>query len=202
MNDVRLQTLLIWTLDDQSEQKSIIEWTISLQDKYLTMVQKFNKTLKMYEKLRASTVKNASIQLRPLRLEPMKLPKFAGDIRKYPRFKSDFQKYILPTLTNSDSAAYILRTCLEGVALDAILNVDDDINAMWSRLDEKFGKPSKLVDLIMYDFKGMKVISDGNDKKCLRIYIVHVYRLNTPPTYGWYVVVKKSKKNKIRQKAY
>ena len=60
----------------------------------------------------------------------------------------------------------MLRTFLKGVAREAISNVEDDIETMWLRLDEKF-QPSKLTGLIMSDFKSMNVIPDENDKKII-----------------------------------
>ena len=56
-----------------------------------------------------------------------------------------------------------LKSCLQGTAFDVITNVDDDIDEMWCRLDEKFGQPSKLVDLIMSDIKKMRVRPEGDD---------------------------------------
>ncbi|CAB4004716.1 Hypothetical predicted protein [Paramuricea clavata] len=60
-----------------------------------------------------------------MKLERMKLPQFSGNIRDYPRFRSDFEKQILPEL-ESGKVAYVLKSCLEGEAFDAIYNLDDD----------------------------------------------------------------------------
>ena len=102
------------------------------------------------------------------RMERMKMPKFDGNIREYSKFKSDFTKQVLPQLPES-SAAYVLTTCLEGNPLDIAKTVDDDIKMIWNRLDEIYGRPSKLTDVIMSEIKGLKPITDNDDKRFLNL---------------------------------
>ena len=103
------------------------------------------------------------------KLEKMKLPTFDGDLRKYPRFLSDFKKFILPNIESTDSASYVLRTCLTGTALESVRNVDDDVEQMLELLQEKFGRASKLADTIMNDIKHIKPVNDGDDKAFLKM---------------------------------
>ena len=100
-----------------------------------------------------------------IRLEHMKMPVFDGDIRDYPRFKSDFLKQPVPQMKSKDSTAYVLRSCLTKMPLDIVKNMDDDLDEMWKRLDEKYGKPSKLADVVMYDIKKLCAIREGDDKR-------------------------------------
>ena len=95
-----------------------------------------------------------------LKLERMKIPQFSRNIREYPRFKSDFTRYVMPSIKDSHSAAYILKSCLSGSALDAVKNVDDDVKNMWKRLDEKYGRTSKLTDAILLDIKQLKAVQE------------------------------------------
>ena len=103
------------------------------------------------------------------KLEKMKLPTFDGDLRKYPRFLSDCKKFILPNIESTDSASYVLRTCLTGTALESVRNVDDDVEQMLELLQEKFGRASKLADTIMNDIKHIKPVNDGDDKAFLKM---------------------------------
>ena len=48
-------------------------------------------------------------------------------------------------------------------------NVDDQFDEMWKRLDEKYGKPSKLVEIVMQDIKSMKVIPENSDSKFIEL---------------------------------
>ena len=100
-----------------------------------------------------------------IKLEHMKMPVFDGDSRDYPRFKSDFLKQVVPEMKSKDSTAYVLRSCLTKVPPDIVKNVDDDLDEMWKRLDEKYGKPSKLADVVMYDIKKLRPIRQGDNKR-------------------------------------
>ena len=97
-------------------------------------------------------------------LEKIKRPHFEGDIREYPQFKRDFQTQVMPGLTKL-TAPYTLRTCLDKEALAQVKSVDDDIEEMWARLDEKFGDPGKVTDVMINDIKRFKVIREGESKK-------------------------------------
>ena len=99
-----------------------------------------------------------------LRMERMKMPTFSGNIRDFPRFKDDFEKQVMPTLQSDQSVAYVLRTCLSGEALNIVRNVDNSLSEMWKRLVDRFGRTTKLADVIMYDIKQLRVTSDGDDR--------------------------------------
>ena len=81
------------------------------------------------------------------------MPAFSGDIRDYPRFKSEFQKHVAPLNKSEDAAAYLLKSCLKKEALSVVKNVDDDLNQMWKRLDDRYGRSLKLVDEIVNEIK-------------------------------------------------
>ena len=104
-----------------------------------------------------------------LRLERMKMPVFDGDIRDYPRFKSDFMKQVVPEMKSNDSTAYVPRSCLTKIPLDIVKNVDNDLKEMWRRLDDRYGRPSKLADVVMYDIKRIRPVRDGDDKRFIEL---------------------------------
>ncbi|XP_071944795.1 uncharacterized protein [Antedon mediterranea] len=99
-----------------------------------------------------------------IQLEKMRLPTFDGDVRAYPRFKTDFLKFILPETTR-DQAAFVLRKSLGEKPLQVVGAVDDDINEIWKRLDERYGDPIKLADAVMHDFESIDSLKDGDDKR-------------------------------------
>ena len=133
-----------------------IKWMEEILQAYSDLSHKIFTVTTTHENLSRTT---------RLKLEPMKMPMFSGDIRDYPRFKNDFIKQILPEIKSKDSQAYVLKSCLKELALDIVKNVDDDISEMWKRLDEKYGKPSKLIDVVMVDIKNAKPILQGDDKR-------------------------------------
>ena len=99
-----------------------------------------------------------------LRLEKLKMPTFDGDIRQYPRFKKDFEQQVLPGLPK-ESAPYALRSCLGREPLSTVRSVEDDIEKMLKRLDEKYGDPAKIADVVIEIIKEVKVIKEGEHKR-------------------------------------
>ena len=105
---------------------------------------------------------------KPLQLEKVKMPLFTGEIRDYPRFKVDFEKQVMPTI-NIESAPYILRSCLSKGPADVVKSIDDDYKAMWKRLDEKYGDPPKVVDVIMNTKQNTRNIRDGEKNRLIEL---------------------------------
>ena len=100
----------------------------------------------------------------PLQLVKIKMSSFHGDVRNYPQFKTDFEKQIMPSI-NVENAPYVLRSYLGKEPADTVKSVDDDINAMWKRLTEKYGDPAKVADVVMCAIQNTKPIREGENKK-------------------------------------
>ena len=96
------------------------------------------------------------------------MPSFNGNVRNYPQFKTDFEKQVMPSI-NSDNAPYVLRSCLGKEPADTVKRGDDDIDAMWKRLDEKYGDPAKVADVIMCAIQNMRPIREGESKKFVEL---------------------------------
>jgi len=110
--------------------------------------------------------KSAGLQMK---LERMKLPTFDGLIREYPRFKADFSKHVMPMLKSDESASYVLKSCLSKEPLEVVKNVDDDLQAMWDRLESKYGRSSLLIAEIMKEIKKLNSIKDGDNKGFIKL---------------------------------
>ena len=85
-----------------------------------------------------------------LKLERMRLPSFNGNIRDYPKFKSDFDKYVMPKLNPKD-IPFVLKSCFTGKAYELIKNVEDDVTSIWQWINDKYGRPSKIMDEVLFD---------------------------------------------------
>ena len=96
------------------------------------------------------------------------MPLFKGEIRDYPRFKMDFEKQVMPSI-NIERAPYILRSCLSKGPADVVKSIDDDIKATWKRLDEKYGDPTKVVDVIMNAIQNTRNIRDGEKNRLIEL---------------------------------
>ena len=49
----------------------------------------------------------------------------------------------------SDEVSYVLRSCLGSDPANTVKSIDDDISEMWKRIDEKYGDPAKIADVII-----------------------------------------------------
>ena len=138
------------------------EWLRKMKRDFHDVNQKCESFLEACRENQTATANNLSPGIRMQRIQ---MPSFNGNIRHFPRFKSDFVKQVKPSIKSSESAAYVLRSCLNGEALDIVSNIDDDYDEMWKRLDDKYGKASKLTDVIMNDIKRFKPIVEGDHRR-------------------------------------
>ena len=72
-------------------------------------------------------------------------------------------------MSTSDSATYALMSCLDKGSQIIVKNIDDNLDEMWKRLDENYGQPSKLADIIMREIKKLRVVKEGDDKKFVQL---------------------------------
>ena len=96
-----------------------------------------------------------------IKLPRIPLPVFDGNVKDFPRFKADFTKYVRPRL-NKSIVAYVLKSCLTGQPLEVVKNLADEEEVIWSRLDEKYGQPSKLLDSVLFELRSMKQLRDND----------------------------------------
>ena len=106
-------------------------------------------------------VKNLEAKTTNLRLEKIKMPRFSGELREYPRFSKDFEVQVMPSCS---TAPYTLHSCLCEGPLAVVRGVDDDIE-MWRRLDETYGDPAKITDVIINCIQRVKAIEEREDKR-------------------------------------
>ena len=104
-----------------------------------------------------------------LRLERMKLPHFSGEIRDYPRFKHEFEKYVMPSIKRKAEAVYVLKSCLDKEALELVKNIDDNIENVWSRLEDRYGRVSLITRAILFDIKQLSPIQEGEGSKFVEL---------------------------------
>ena len=135
-----------------------IEWIRRIQTRYNETIEKIQTFTAMKEN------RNNARQNCALRMEKAKMPSFNGIIKEYPQFKQDFQKQVMPTL-DKDSTCYILRSCLEKEPAETVKGIDDDIKEMWKRLNEKYGDPAKLTDVIINTIQDIRPIKEGENKR-------------------------------------
>ena len=68
-----------------------------------------------------------------------------------------------------ENLSYTLKSCLSVEVIKIVESIDDNVEEMWDRLDNKYGRPSLLVDTIMNDIKKLQCISEGDDNALLKL---------------------------------
>ena len=106
-----------------------------------------------------------------MKLKRFELETFTGDIRMYPSFKNDFVEFIEPYYSDSE-LAFILKKHLSPSVQDEVHNVLSSYSKMWSRLDQKFGNVSLLVDSILYDIKKLSPNNARGEEVLKMIHVV------------------------------
>ena len=86
-----------------------------------------------------------------------------GELRDYIRFKEDFIEFVIPEIEAS-KAAFVLKSCLESEPYKYVKNIDNSINKVWDHLDERYGQPSKIAELIVNEIKRQRDLDDNDDK--------------------------------------
>ena len=104
-----------------------------------------------------------------LKLERMRLPHFSGEIRDYPRFKQEFEKYVMPSIKRKEESVYVLKSCLSKEALELVKNIDDKIEDIWSRLEDRYGRVSLITRAILFDIKQLSSIQEGEGSKFVEL---------------------------------
>ena len=147
-------------LPTKESEESEIRWIHDIQGRYIGIIVKLDVEIAKDEQLKESkqAIKGNTTNLS---LEKIKLPTFYGEIRDYPQFKRDFQRHVEPTLDRGD-VSYVFRSCLGKEPYETEKSVDDDINEMWKRLDDKYGDP---VNVIIDSIRRTKIIREGEDKR-------------------------------------
>ena len=95
-----------------------------------------------------------------MKLESMKFPIFDGNPRTYPTFKDDLTTIVMPKYGENPCA---LRQCLGEIPKMAIRGCEKSYDQMIAKLDEEFGDPRKLVDLVIGDLKKLILVNDNDN---------------------------------------
>ena len=105
----------------------------------------------------------------------MKFQPFNGDIRKFAKFKEEFTKYIHPKCSTGE-VAFVLKSYLVEEVRDDVDNVDEDLAAIWERLDTRYGNTGRLVDTILADIKNIPSCNNDDNTLYLISTVEKAYR--------------------------
>ena len=170
--------LLIEALDTGDgtgdEESNRLEEDIKGMYNELCEIRKRLAKLKMEEKKRAKAEEKELKEVRvygetkaeTIKIKRLQAPNFNGNIRDYPSFKRDYENH-MEKFYGKDPFA--LKNCLSGEALIHVQAVDDNYDEMMQRLDFKYGRPEKLVDVVINELKPLKKIDDNDNKRFIQM---------------------------------
>ena len=151
---------------DNSQEKVNLNWLLNLIEQF----SKINSIAYAYLKslldrsheLKSSNEKKSKCNIK---MEQMTSPRFYGEPRYYHRFIRDFHELVRPNLEERE-AAFTFRQCL-GKEVETVLGSGDyNLDEMITRLDGKYGDPSKMIDSVIGEIRRYRKI-DYDDYKRL-----------------------------------
>ena len=105
-----------------------------------------------------------------IKFNRMNLPTFDGDIREYAKFKHQYNKIVKPAMKSRDEQIYILKNeCLKKEAEEHVRNVDEDLEEIWKRLEDRFGRPELAARAFLTDLRQIKQVSEGDSTKFIKL---------------------------------
>ena len=149
-------------------------WIGSIMERYNEIANEARIFISKYERKIDSSDSSRTVNTleatdkRAIHLEKLKFQVFDGQIRRYPKFKEEFMKHIKPQYQR-DKEAFALRAYLSEEVREEISYLGDDIEQIWRRLDSKYGREGKLIDLIMNEVKQLQICRDDSPELTLSL---------------------------------
>ena len=94
-----------------------------------------------------------------LKIQPLSIQHFTGDIRRFSQFKDEFNSLIKP-LCAPNQLALALKNHISDDVRYVVDSIGNDFDKIWERLELKYGNTRRLVDAILLDVKNMQVYGD------------------------------------------
>ena len=153
--------------DDNSEDiAKEDEWVNAIADRFYKLEIKTDSLMESKQFQTSNSESSQQIAAKRnsnfIKLEPLKFSSFDGNIRKYPKFRFEFKNYIEP-MCNAAQLPIVLKSYLSSTVREDIEQVDDDIDSMWARLDQKYGDRQKLIDNILLDISSLEASSNSDE---------------------------------------
>ena len=99
------------------------------------------------------------------KIEKLRIEQFDGNLREYPSFKSNFERFLKPNIRKEEEA-FVLKSYLAKTVRQDV-DMMEEPEQIWKRLDQKYGNRRKLVDTILHDIKQLKLCNDEQPSKTL-----------------------------------
>ena len=105
-----------------------------------------------------------------VKVERMKFAQFTGEIRRFPQFREEFMKHVAP-LYQEEQRAFVLKSYLTDSVREEVENCGEDYDAIWKRLDQRFGDHGKLISTILDEVTSL---AQGREDNLLTLQMIKV----------------------------
>ena len=129
-----------------------------------TREERDKELLAMEKERKARIIKGVNVSA--VKIKPLLAPNFSDNIREYPSFTKEYETHMTKTYGKDP---FVLKQCLSDEALKHVLTVDDDYDEMMRRLDFRYGRPEKLVDVILGELKAQKRVEERDNRKFIQM---------------------------------
>ena len=137
-----------------------VQGDIEEAHKYLAQCESDKCDIQVLHSNQLVSVKQKQPDASLIKLESLKFPIFEGDHRKYPTFKDDVETIVLPKYGQNACA---LRQCLGEIPKLAIRGCEKSFESIIAKLDQEYGDPRMLVDLVINDLKKFIVVNENDN---------------------------------------
>ena len=104
-----------------------------------------------------------------MRIEPLQLPVFKGEVREYARFRREFSNTVEKRFVDDQvRCLYLQNQCLKGPAKELVKGLNS-FQAVVERLDLMYGKPTLIINEVLHDLESLKVSGEGEQKGVLKL---------------------------------
>lgn len=117
------------------------------------------------------------------KMEKLKMPRFAGDVRDYAIFQADFRHAVDSTYSKRE-AILLLPTSLQRRPLELIKGISTDHDATWSYLDSKYRDSRFLADTITHNITKFRPPRDGENAQFFNLVHLLQKRFSTLKEVG------------------
>ena len=136
----------VMNIKNEEEREKETKWINSIIERFQYLYSK-GKLCVSHESHKTEP-KPSDKMKRGIKVKDVKFESFDGNIRRYPRFKEQFLKYVKPRYEATEEA-FILRSHLTENIRDEVDNLGEEADALWRRLDQKYGDVGKIVESIV-----------------------------------------------------
>ena len=145
-----------------------------VEEEYKELMSDYVEWMKVAQKVRSSQCRPIKVSGNTqgacdLKIQPLQLPVFRGEMREYARFRREFAETVEKRFEDPQvRCLYLQNQCLQGPAKDLVKGLST-YAAVVERLDQRYGRSSVIICEILRELDSLKVNGEGEQKCILKL---------------------------------